>query len=339
MTNATPGMIAMVNRRMTTVIGVAMFAAFALCAVARAQVNFPTQTVTLVVPFPAGGPPDIIARILQPRLQALLGKPVVVENRAGGSGALGAAQVARAAPDGHTILMVDPAHAVAQNLMEKPGFDPLKDFAYILPTMRSWIILVVHPSVPAKTVAEFIALAKSRPGDIKYGTSGVGSPPYLGGLAFTMATGVELTHVPYRGAALAMNDLIGGHIQAVFGSPSTTGPHIREGKLRGIAVFGNERVRNLPDVPTFKESGLDTPVANEGVFFGAAAPAGTPAPVIEKLNAAFNEALRDPQVREALAKADFSKFDGGNPEELRRLMDVSVAYWRDLFQRAGVKPE
>ena len=311
-------------------------------SIAQAQsaaVNFPTQNIVLVVPFPAGGPPDVIARILQPQLQTLLGKPVVIENRAGAASAMGASSVARAAPDGHTLLMVDPALAVAQNIMEKPGFDPQKDFAFVAPTMRSYMTLVVHPSVPAETVAEFIALAKARPGDIKYGTSGVGSPPYLGALAFLQATGVDLTHVPYRGAALALNDAVGGHISAVFVSQASAGAQVKGGQLRVLGVYGEQRLRSLPDVPTFKESGIDTPIANQGTWFGVAAPAGTPAPIIAKLNAAFNQALRDPHTRDLLEKADFVNIEGGTPDDLKKIVDENVVYWRELFKKAGVKPE
>ena len=322
-------------------LGVAVLALLAAGA-ARAQdpaASFPNRTVVLVVPFPAGGPPDVIARILQPKLESVLGKPVIVENRAGAAAAMGAAFVARAAPDGHTLLMVDPAHAVAQNIIEKPGFDPVRDFAYVAPTMRSYMTLVVNPSTPAKNLQEFIALARAKPGDIKYGTSGIGSPPYLGALAFLQATGVDMTHVPYRGAALAVNDAVGGHISAVFVSQATAGAQVKGGQLRVLGVYGDQRLRSLPDAPTFKESGVDTPVANQGTWFGVAAPAGTPPAIVAKLNAAFNETLRDPATRDLLEKADFVQIDGGTPEEMKKIVEENVTYWKDLFRKAGVKPE
>ncbi len=328
----------MSRRSVISLMGSALLGA-ALPALAQAPVNYPTQTVILVVPFPAGGPPDVIARVLQPALQNILGKPVIVENRSGASSAIGAASVARATPDGHTLLMIDPALAVAQNIMEKPGFDPLKDFAYVLPTMRSYMSLIVNPSVPARDVKEFIALAKARPGDIKFGTSGLGSPPYLGALAFFTATGVDLTHVPYRGVALALNDVVGGHINSVFVSQATAGAQVKGGQVRVLGVYGEQRLRSLPDVPTFKESGVDTPVANQGTWFGVAAPAGTPAPVIEKINAAFNQALKDPATRDILEKADFAGIDGGTPQEMKKIIEENVVYWKALFQQAGVKPE
>ena len=330
----------MSRRDVISSVAAALACAFiASSASAQTPVNYPTQNVILVVPFPAGGPPDVIARILAAQLQNVLGKPVIVENRAGAAGAMGAASVARAAPDGHTLLMIDPALSVAQNIMEKPGFDPLKDFAYVAPTMRSYMSLVVHPSVPAKDVQEFVALAKAKPGDIKYGTSGLGSPPYLGALAFFMATGVDLTHVPYRGVALALNDAVGGHISSVFVSQATAGAQVKGGQLRVLGVYGEKRLRSLPDVPTFKESGVDTPIANQGTWFGVAAPAATPAAIVAKLNQAFNQVLRDPDTRKRLEGADFANIDGGSPEEMRKIVEENVVYWRDLFRKAGIKPE
>lgn len=321
-----------------TGLGIVASTCAAPAAQAQTPLNYPTQNVVLVVPFPAGGPPDVITRILQPELQKLLGKPVIVENRGGAGGALGTASVARAAPDGHTLLMIDPSLVVAQNLIEKPGFDPLKDFVYITPTMRSYMSLVVNPEFPAKDLKEFIAHARAKPGDIKYGTSGIGSPPYLGALAFLMATGIELTHVPYRGVALAVNDLVGKHIDAVFVSQATAGAQVKGGQLRVLGSYGEQRLRSLPETPTFREAGVETPVANQGTWFGVAAPAGTPAPVVAKLNAVFNQALRDPATRELLEKADFG-VEGGTPEEMKKVVEENVAYWRDLFRKAGIKPE
>lgn len=317
----------------------AAVAAGAPTAHAQTPVNYPTQTVTLVVPFPAGGPPDVISRILQPKLQELLGKPVVIENKAGAAGAIAATFVARAAPDGHTLLMIDPALVVAQNLLEKPGFDPLKDFTYVMPTMRSYMGLVINSKLPFKSLGEFLAHAKAKPNDIRYGTSGTGSPPYLGALAFLQATGIEMTHVPYRGVALAVNDVAGGHIDATFVSQATASSQVKGGQVRVLGVYGEQRVRSLPDVPTFREGGVETPVANQGNWFGVAAPAGTPQAIVNKINATFNQALRDPATRALLEKADFDKIEGGTPDEMRKMIEESVTYWKDLFTKAGVKPE
>lgn len=326
---------------MLRTIAAALFlvAAFSPAPAQDAAANYPGGTVVVVVPYPPGGPPDVIARILTPALQTILGRPVIVENRAGASGALGASSVARAAPDGLTLLLIDPSLTVAQNINAKPGFDPQKDFAWVAPLMRSYMTLVVHPSVPARTAPEFVALAKQKPGALQYGTSGIGSPPYLGALAFIQATGIDLLHVPYRGAALALNEAAGGHIASVFVSQATAGAQVKGGALRLLGVYGEDRLRAFPDTPTFKESGIDTPVANQGTWFGIAAPSATPRAIVMKLNGAVNEALRDPKTRSLLETADFVKINGGAPEELGALVDSNAVYWRESFAKAGIKAE
>ena len=314
----------------------AMFSQTAMAQTTPAR--FPNGPITIIVPYAAGGPPDIIARLLSPVMGEELGATVIVENRPGASTAIGSAQLARATPDGQTLMMVDPGLVVSPHMVAKPGYEVQKDFAWIAPLMRSYMGLVVRADFPAKSIAEFIAMAKAKPGDIKYGTSGLGTPPYLGALAFLQATNIDLTHVPYRGVALALSDVIAGNFSAVWMSQATAGPQTRSGLVRVLGTFGDQRIASLGGVPTFRETGVDTRVADQGTWFGMAAPAGTPRPIIERINAAVNKALRDPATREKLEKADFAGINGGTPEDLSAMIDQNVVYWGEVFAKAGVKP-
>ncbi|MDB5569576.1 MAG: extra-cytoplasmic solute receptor [Hyphomicrobiales bacterium] len=326
------------TRLLSAVAFSAALLGFAPPAPAQGAANFPSQTITIVVSYAAGGPPDVAARMIAPAMSTILGKPVVIENRTGASTAIGTQAVARAAPDGHTLLMADSALTVAPNILANPGFDPQKDFAPVAPLLRTYMTLVVHPSVPAKSVQELIAFAKGKPGELKYGTSGIGTPPYLGALAFIQATGVEMLHVPYRGVALALNDMVAGHLSLVFVSQSTAASQVQGGGARVLGVFGEKRHASLPDVPTFREVGLDTRIMDEGIWFGIVAPAGTPPAIVDKLNAAINAAVSEPATKSRLAAADFH-VSGGSPADLRKTIDENTVYWREAFKRAGVIPQ
>ncbi|HEY8579728.1 MAG TPA: tripartite tricarboxylate transporter substrate binding protein [Beijerinckiaceae bacterium] len=305
---------------------------------ARAQdAAYPTQNITLVVPYAAGGPPDVASRILAPAIGAALGRSVIIENRVGASTSIGSAAVARAAPDGHTILLIDSGVTVAPSIVANAGFDP-KAFEPVAPLLRTFMTLVTHPSVPAKDVKELIALAKAKPGDLKYGSSGVGTPPHLGALAFIQATGVDMLHVPYRGVALALNDVVAGHLSLVFVSQSTAASQVAAGKAKVLAIFGEKRAASMPEVATFREQGVDAKIVDEGTFFGIAAPPGTPKPIVARLNKVINDALKDPDTLGRLQKADFH-VTGGTPEELGKIIRENTDYWREAFSKAGVKPE
>ncbi len=325
--------------RLRALIILATTCAPAVIAVkAQDAAAYPSRNITLVVPYAAGGPPDVASRIITPYLSQVLGKQVIVENRPGGSTAVGSRSVARATPDGHTLMMGDVSLAVAPNLIANAGFDPQKDFAPIAPLLRTFMTLVVHPDVPAKNVKELVALAMAKPNDLKYGTSGLGSPPYLGALAFIQATGIEMLHVPYRGVALALNDVVAGHLSLAFMSQSTAGSQLAAGKVRVLGVFGEKRVASIPDVPTFKEQGLDTRIVDQGIWFGLVTTAGTPPAIINKLNEAINGALKDPVTKAILEKADYN-LTGGTPDDLKKIIDEHTVYWRDALTKAGVKPE
>lgn len=300
--------------------------------------TYPTQNVTLVVPYPAGGVPDTIARIMAPALGDKLGRTVLIENRGGASTTVGTTSVARATPDGHTLLLGDTSLAVAPNVVAKLTYDAQKDLAPIAPLMRSFMTLMINPKVPAQTVQEFVALAKAKPGEIKFGTSGAGTPPHLGALAFINATGIDVLHVPYRGVALALSDVVGGHVQFVFVSQSVGASQAKAGNARVLGVYGEKRVASLPDVPTFKESGIHTPFADAGTWFGFVTTAGTPKATLDLLNKVTNEVLADPSTRGKLEAADFH-ITGGKAEDLAKLIAEHTVNWREAFQKAGVKPE
>ena len=300
--------------------------------------HYPSQTITIIVPYAAGGPPDVASRILAPALTDILGKQVIVENRAGASTVIGAQAVIRAEPDGHTLMMADISLTVAPNVVATANYDPRRDLAPVVPVLRTFMGLVVHPSVPANSVAELVTFSKAHPGDLKYGTSGPGSPPDLGALVFRLATGADMIAVPYRGVALALNDMVAGHLSLVFVSQATAKGQVQAGKAKVLGVFGEKRVPSMPNVPTFAEVGLDTKVLDGGVWFGVVAPAKTPAAIIAKINAAVNRALRDPATKHRLEAADFN-LTGGTPEDLGKIINEHADYWRDAFARVGVKAQ
>lgn len=297
---------------------------------------FPSRNITLVVPQQAGASPDIAARLVAQPLQEKLGRPVVVENRPGASASLGASGVARAAADGYTMLFMDITVALAPSLLAKPGYDPVKSFDPVALVARSWMLLTVNPALPVKTLPELMALAKERPGGLKYGTPGVGSPPHLGGLVFLEATGLSILHVPYRGSPAAINDVVGGHIDMIFNSQGAVISQIEGGSLRALAVTGPSRLPKVPDVPTFREAGIDMKEIDQGVWFGIVVPAGTPRDIVMKLNGGVNAVLQEPATRQQLER-DY-KVEGGAPEVLGTLVKQQTPFWAGLIERAGVKP-
>ena len=323
------------RRSLALLIGLA-----ALAATASAQEpaeSFPSRAITLVVPYPAGGPPDIAARIVGPAVADILGKPIVIENRPGASTALANGSVARAMPDGYSLLAVDMSFTVAPYLVAI-SYDPIKDFTPVGLHTRSSLVMAVDPALPANTAQDLVKLAKAKPGEIKFGTSGVGSPPHLGGIAFIQATGIEMLHVPYRGAQAALNDVVGGHISLIFTGPGTAAAQAKGNQVRVLGVTGQRRAVILPDIPTFKESGIDMPAFEHGTWFGVLAPAATPAAIVAKLNAAINKAIADPDTRAKLERTDFT-VQGGAPAELGQLIAAQLAYWKGAMQAAGVTPE
>ena len=296
---------------------------------------YPTKAVRFIVGFPPGGTNDIVARILAPKLGENLGQQVVVENRGGANTAIATEMAARAAPDGYTILMNAPGHATNPSLI-KLNFDPIKDFAFITLLAESQNLLVVHPSLPVKSVKELVALSKKRPGDINYGSSGVGTTVHLSAELFQYMTHIKWVHVPYKGGGPGLVGLLSGEVSLYFGNVPTVIRQARDGKLRAIATTGPKRSPAAPDIPTIAESGV--PGYEVTTFYGLSAPAKTPRAIIERLHDAAVRALKSPEVRERLR--GLGADPGGNtPEQYTAFMQSEIAKWAKVIKAAGIKAE
>jgi tripartite-type tricarboxylate transporter receptor subunit TctC len=313
-------------------------AGLAAPALARGQAAAwaPSRPVRFVVPFPAGGATDVAARILGERLTETLGQPVVVENRTGSSGNIGMENVVRSAPDGHSLLMgTSGALTVNPHIFPNLGFDPAKDLAPVSLAFTTDNALIVNPNMPAKTVAEFLALARSRPGAFSYGSAGAGSSTHMAAELFRLAAGIQVLHVPYRGSAPALNDTVAGNVQFMVDQlPSCIG-QIRAGQVRALAVTGPRRSPLLPDVPTMAEAGL--PGAENTSWGAVLVPAGTPEAAVERLNAALREAVGVPAVRERMAQAG-ADAAASSPAELAALMRRETERWGKVVKEAGISP-
>jgi tripartite-type tricarboxylate transporter receptor subunit TctC len=311
--------------------------AVALPAVSRfawAQ-TYPTRPVHIIVPFPAGGPTDILARLMGQWLSERLGQPFVIENRPGAGGNIGTEAVVRAPPDGYTLLLVGAFNAINATLYEKLNFNFIRDIAPVGSIMRAVYVMEVNPSVPAKTVPEFIAYAKANPGKLNMASAGNGTPQHVSGELFKMMAGINITHVPYRGSAPALTDLLGGHVQVMFDNMTSSLEYIRAGKLRPLAVTTATRSEVLPDIPTV---GDFVPGFEASAQFGLGAPRNTPVDVIEKLNKEINAGLADPKIKARLA--DF----GGtvlalSPADFGKLIADETEKWGKVVKFSGAKPD
>lgn len=296
--------------------------------------DFPTRPVTLVIPFAAGGSTDLVGRLIAERMSAELGQPVIVENKGGAGGNLGAAQVAKANPDGYTILMGTVAtHALNPTLYKKMPYDPVTSFAPVSLLVVVPNVLVVNPDFPAKTTEELIALLKKDPGKYAYASSGNGTPLHLSGELFKSMAGVDMQHIPYQGAGPALIDVLSGQVPIMFDNLPSSSGHIKSGKLRALGVTTAKRAPSFPDLPAIAETvpGYETYTWN-AVF----APAGTPPDVVAKLNAAANKALADPKVQARLA--DFSATSvGSTPEELGEHVKKELAKWAPIVKATGAQ--
>jgi tripartite-type tricarboxylate transporter receptor subunit TctC len=303
---------------------------------AQAQ-DYPTRPITLVVPYAAGGGNDVMARIVADKMSRTLGQQIVVENRAGAGGTIATRQVAKAAPDGYTLVIGGTGTlAVNPTLYANVGYDPRKDFAPIGLIGTSALVVLVHPSVAAKSIRELIDLARKEPGKLNYASAGVGSGIHLGTVLFEQMADIKLTHVPYRGTGPALTDLVGGHVAIYFSSlPSAIGI-AREGKVRPLAVTGAKRSDVFPDLPTVAEAAL---AGFEAVLhYGIVAPAGTPRPIIDKLNAALREALAAPDTKERMAK-DGTEPLPSTPDEYAADIDREETKWSAIVKKSGAKVE
>jgi tripartite-type tricarboxylate transporter receptor subunit TctC len=326
--------VAVVPKRRTLALAVLGAGMLALApVVAQAQGAFPSKALTIVVPFSAGGTTDILARVVGQYMAKNLGQPVIIDNRAGAGGNIGAQMVARAAPDGYTLLMgTVGTHAINQSLYKKLGFDPIKDFAPITRVALVPNLLVANPSQPFKSVKELIAYARANPGKVTFASSGSGTSIHLSGEMFQQMAGVEMQHIPYKGSAPALTDLLGGQTAVMFDNmPSVIG-HVRAGKLRPIAVTTPNRSPAVPDVPTIAESGV--PGYSATSWFGLLAPTGTPAPVMAKLHGSILKALADPEVKKKLAEQG-AEPHGEKPEQFAEFIRSETAKWGQTVKVSG----
>jgi len=317
-----------------TLLALAGAGALALAPLAaQAQAAFPSKALTIVVPFSAGGTTDILARVVGQYMAKDLGQPVIVDNRAGAGGNIGAQMVARAAPDGYTLLMgTVGTHAINQSLYKKMAFDPIKDFAPLSRVALVPNLLVANPSQPYKSVKELIAYAKANPGKVSFASSGSGTSIHLSGEMFQQMAGVDMQHIPYKGSAPALTDLLGGQTAIMFDNmPSVIG-HVKAGKLRPLAVTTPQRSPALPEVPTIAEAGV--PGYSATSWFGLLVPAGTPAPVIAKLNGSILKALADPEVRKKLAEQG-AEPHGEKPEQFAEFIRSETAKWGETVKKSG----
>ena len=313
-----------------------MAAACCLCSSGIAAQEYPTRPIRIVVPATPGGATDILARTLALRFAQAWSQQVVVDNRAGGGGIVGSEIVARAAPDGYTLLMIFTSHVINPGLYPKIPYDAVKDFAPVSMVASVPNVLVVHPALPVKSAAEYIALAKAQPGKISYASSGSGSSTHLAGVLFGTMAGVELVHVPYRGAAPAQTDLIGGQVSSMFANMQSSMPHVRSGRLRALALTAKKRSPAAPDLPTLDETVL--PGYEATAWFALLAPAATPPAVIAKLNREVVRSLQLPEVRERLASQG-ADAQPGSPQELAAYIKSELVKWSKVVKESGARAD
>lgn len=309
--------------------------AVTVCATLAHAQNYPTKSVRIVVPYPAGGTTDIIARLAAAQLTERLKQPFIVENRAGASGAIGSVAVAQSAPDGYTLVMgTASSHGINSAVQKSLPYDAVKDFAPVTVVASTPNIIVVHPSVPAKTLNELLALAKAQPGKINFGSTSPGGSPHMSAELLKMMAGVDMTHVPYKGAAPMLTDLIGGQIQVGFDNLPSTISFVRSGRVRALAVTTPQRWPDAPDIPSVAESGV--PGYEVSGWFGLLAPAGTPKDVLETLQLAVAQAVEQPDVAKQLRSLGAEPV-GNKSEDFARDIAADVDKWRKVVQATGVK--
>jgi tripartite-type tricarboxylate transporter receptor subunit TctC len=312
----------------------ALFAAL-FAAMAAAQ-PYPTKPVRIVVPFAPGGPADLYARVVGEKLQGVLGQSFVVENKPGAGSIIGTDAVAKSAPDGYTLLMMSNTHTVNESLVPDKPFQLMRDFVPVAPVNYSDLVLVVHPSVPANNLREFIALAKSKPGALNYASSGTGTPYHMAGELFKAMAGVNILHVPYKGSSGARTDILGGQVQMMFDAITTMAPNVQAGKLKALGTSGSARSAVLPDVPTVAEAGV--PGYDAVIWLGIMAPAGTPRPVVERLNAEITKIVNAPEMKAAWGRQGAIAMSM-TPDEFARFMRDDIDKWARIVKISGAKPD
>ena len=300
--------------------------------------QFPSRDITLIVPFGAGGPPDVIARVVAAGLSQNLGKPVIVENRPGANTALAEKAVARAAPDGYTLMAIDISFTVTPHIASNLGVDPFKDFRPVGLSAKSVFTLVAAPTLGTRTIADFLTLAKQKGQEIKIGHTGVGTTPHLAAMTFIKATGINPLLVPYRTVTEATTNVLAGEISAVFSAASTAVGLANDQRASVLGVTGSQRLKSLPSIPTFEEAGIKMTGFEDGSWYGVAAPAATPDAIVAKLNAALRATVENQATRDRLAALGVA-LSGDTPEEFGAFLKSQYGYWGDTLRAAGIEPE
>ena len=314
----------------------AVLACAALATPAFAQPAYPSKPVRIISIFAPGGGNDVICRLVAQQLTERLKQQVIVENRVGANGIVGTEAVARAAPDGYTFTLIPSGHTVNASMYKKLPFDSLKDFTPITLAGSGPLVLAVHPSLPLKNVRDLIALAKSRPGQLTYVSSGIGASGHLAGALFDTMTGTKMEHIPYKGMSLAVSDLMGGQVSMTFGTSLSVIPHVRTGRLRALATTGAQRSPALPDLPTVAESGVLGYEA--GLWYGFVGPARMPPEIVQRLNAEIVAILAQPDTREKLASQGLDA-RSSTPEEFARIIASDIVRWAAVVQKLGLQAE
>ena len=314
---------------------IAIAAASLLGTAAQAQ-NYPIRPIRMVVPLAPGGTNDTLGRIIAERLAERLGQSVVVDNRPGGNSTIGSSIVARAAPDGHTLLMMGAGHSINTAIHRTLPYDTERDFAPVGLVAGGPYLMVIHPSIQAKTAKEFVAWVKARPNQVSYGSAGTGNPTHLSGALFNVAAGTDMQHIPYKGGSAVLPDLVSGRIAMTFTSISTMRPHLQAGRVRPIAVTTVKRTQFMPEVPTFIESGYSTMEVN--AWYGLLTTGGTPRPVVNRVNTALRETLAEPQVQAAFLKQGLDP-QPNTADEFSALIKSEIAKWNKVVREAGIPQE
>ena len=319
---------------MKRILQICMLCIGAVCAGQALAQAWPNKPIRLVVPFPPGGPTDILGRAVGAKLGELLGQPVIIDNRGGAGGGIGADNVAKSPPDGYSLLLgTTGTHTINPNLYSKLPYDPIKDFAPVSLVVKYLNILVVNPNVPVKSVAELIALAKQKPGQVTFGSAGNGSSNHLTGEMLGTMTGAKMQHVPYKGSGPALNDVIAGQISFMFDQYSTVGPNIKAGKLRAIGIATKQRHPLLPDVPTIGET---VPGFEVSPWYGLFAPAGTPKEVIARLHTELTKVMKSHEINERMTTLGWDPVTN-SPEEFTAQIKSELAIWADVVKKSGAK--
>lgn len=319
----------MAGRRFALALAAALLAAPCLAQ------DYPARPVRIIVPFGAGGPADVTARLLGNILQEKFGQPFVIENRTGAGGVIGTVEAVKAPPDGYTLLMMSNTQTANESLMPQRKYELMRDLAPIAPVNYSDLVIVVHPQVPAKTLQDFIALAKSQPGKLNYASSGQGTPYHMAGELFKTMSGIDVVHVPYRNSGEARSGLIGGQVQMMIDAVTTMAPNVTAGQARALAMTGKARSSVLPDVPTATEAGV--PGYEATIWLGLMAPTGTPKPVIDRLNAAVNEVVKRPDII-TLWKEQGAVPMSMTPDEFDKYLRGDIVKWANVAKQFADKP-